>query len=83
MKYEELKPYIEKKLISEQIHPEDSNVRIFNYTQDCQFQKAWDDITMQCRGLIMNIQTDEIIARPFRKFFNYSEHIDFYNALIK
>lgn len=75
MKYEELKPYIEKKLISEQIHPEDSNVRIFNYTQECQFQKAWDDITMQCRGLIMNIETDEIIARPFRKFFNYAEHI--------
>ena len=74
--YEQIKPYIEKKLISEQAHPEDNDVRIFNYTQHCQFERAWDDITTQCRGLIMNIKTGEILARPFRKFYNYGEHID-------
>lgn len=73
--YEEIKPYIEKKLISEDIHPENPDVRIFNYTQSCQFEKAWDEITKQCRGLIMNIKTGEILARPFPKFYNYQEHV--------
>lgn len=75
MKYEDIKPYIEKKLVSEQVHPEDENVRIFNYTQECQFSQSWDDITRQCRGLILNVTTGEVIARPFPKFFNYGEHV--------
>lgn len=73
--YEEIKPYIEKKLVSEGKHPEDENVRIFNYTQTCQFSQAWDDVTRQCRGLIMNVATGEVLARPFPKFFNYQEHV--------
>lgn len=75
MEYEAIKPYIEKKLVSEQAHPEDPDVRIFNYTQACQFAQAWDDITRQCRGLIMNVRTGEVLARPFPKFFNYGEHV--------
>lgn len=75
MTYEQIKPYIEKKLVSEQKHPEDEDIRIFNYTQKCQFDKEWDDVTRQCRGLILNIKTGEVIARPFPKFFNYGEHI--------
>lgn len=74
--YEEIKPYIEKKLISENVHPGDSDVRIFNYTQKCQFDGVWDDVTRQCRGLILNVKTGEVLARPFPKFFNYREHID-------
>lgn len=76
MKYEQIKPYIEEKLISEQLHPENENVRIFNYTQKCQFNQAWDDVTRQCRGLIMDVSTGEILARPFPKFFNYKEMLD-------
>jgi hypothetical protein len=75
IKYEDIKPYIEKKLVSEQAHPENGDVRIFNYTQHCQFEQTWDDITRQCRGLIMNVKTGEILARPFPKFFNYGEHV--------
>lgn len=75
MKYSDIQPYIEKKLISEQVHPEDPDVRIFNYTKQCQFDGLWDDVTKQCRGLIMNVRTGRIIARPFPKFFNYQEHI--------
>lgn len=75
MNYDTIKPYIEKKLVSEQSHPLNPNIRIFNYTQHCQFEQAWDDVTKQCRGLIMNVETGDIIARPFSKFFNYQEHI--------
>ncbi len=73
--YEEIKPYITEGLISEQIHPEDQHVRIFNYTQECQFAQKWDDVTLQCRGLILNVHTGECLARPFPKFFNYEEMI--------
>lgn len=76
MTYEQIKPYIEKKLVTEQVHPENPDVRIFNYSQVCQFEQAWDDITRQCRGLIMNVVTGEVIARPFPKFFNYGEHVN-------
>lgn len=75
MKYDDIKPYIEEGLVSEQEHPEAPAVRIFNYTQKCQFEQAWDDVTRQCRGLILNVETGEVIARPFPKFFNYGEHV--------
>jgi len=73
--YEQIKPYIDKGLVSEQVHPEDGDVRIFNYTQETQFSQVWDDITRQCRGLIMNVKTGEILARPFAKFHNFQEHV--------
>ena len=76
MTYEQIKPYIEKKLVSMQTHPENADVRIFNYTQKCQFEKAWDDVTMNCRGLILNIATGERLSNPFPKFFNYEEHVE-------
>lgn len=76
MKYQDIKPYIEKKLVNEQSHPNNSDVKIFNYTQKCQFDKLWDEVTMRCRGLIMNVKTGEILARPFKKFFNVSEHLE-------
>lgn len=75
MEYEKIKPYIESGLVSEQRHPECEDLAIFNYTQKCQFDQAWDEVTRQCRGLIMNVKTGEVIARPFPKFFNYGEHV--------
>lgn len=76
MNYQKIKEYIEKGLITEQRHPEDENIAVFNYSQKTQFERAWDQVTMNCRGLIVNIATGEIIARPFPKFFNYGEHIE-------
>jgi len=73
--YEKIKPYIIKGLISEQVHPEDSDVRIFNYSPMCQYEGAWDEVTMKCRGLILNVKTGEQLSNPFPKFFNYEEHI--------
>lgn len=66
--------YIDTGLITEREHPTLPYV-IYNYTPVCQYSKAWDDVTLQCRGLIVHKETGEIIARPFTKFFNYEEHI--------
>lgn len=73
--YEKIKPYIEKGLIAEQKHPENESVRIFNYTPLCQYSGAWDEVTMNCRGLILNISTEEVLSNPFPKFFNYEEYV--------
>ena len=75
MKFNIDKKYIEDGLVTERYHEKEPYV-IYNYTQACQFSKAWDDITTQCRGLIVHKDTREIIARPFGKFFNYEEHVE-------
>lgn len=67
-----LNQYIEDGLVSVQKHPS-AELYIYNYTQKCQFEREWDEITIQCRGLIMN-DLGEVVARPFAKFFNYEEH---------
>lgn len=46
---------------------------IYNYSRKTQYEGKWDEITLQCRGLIIDRNTGEIIARPFRKFFNIEE----------
>lgn len=43
------------------------------YTKQAMFEQAWNDVTMNCRGLIYHQETGEILARPFKKFFNYNE----------
>ena len=64
--YTEILPYIEKGLISEKSHLDNPAVRIYNYTPEAQFSRAWDDVTRQCRGLIMNIDTGEVRAKPYQ-----------------
>ena len=39
----------------------------------CQYGKAWDDLTIMCRGLITDLE-GRVVARPFPKFFNLAEH---------
>jgi len=68
---QKIKEYVVNKLVSEQKHP-DADLFIYNYTQRVQFEKLWDEVTLNCRGLILNGK-GEIIARPFPKFFNYEE----------
>lgn len=53
-------------------HPTE-DLLIWNYTPRCQYDHVWNDVTIQARGLIT--RTDGVVvARPFRKFFNYEEH---------
>lgn len=53
-------------------HPT-ADLVIWNYTPRCQFEHCWTDETLMCRGLITT-GTGQIVARPFKKFFNLSEH---------
>jgi RNA ligase len=46
---------------------------IFNYTTLAQYAERWNFFERVSRGLIINRQTGEIVARPFDKFFNWGE----------
>lgn len=59
-------------LITARTHPSEDLI-IWNYTPQCQFVRAWDDVTLQARGLITK-SDGTIVARPFSKFFNYEEY---------
>jgi RNA ligase len=55
-----------------QNHPTEPLV-ILNYTNKAQYDSAWNEVTKKTRGLIVNAVTDEIVSRPFEKFFNWSQ----------
>lgn len=57
--------------VSVQTHPT-LPLRIFNYTAACQYNRGWNRTTLACRGLIADFH-NEVVARPFPKFFNYGE----------
>jgi RNA ligase len=59
--------------VREQVHPAFPNLRILNYTEKAQFDGEWNDVTENCRGLIFDDLTKKVLARPFRKFFNYGQ----------
>lgn len=63
--------YLDKDLLMMQKHP-DYDLYILNYSKTCQFEKVWDEISLSCRGLVVNGE-GKIIARPFKKFFNKEE----------
>jgi RNA ligase len=48
---------------------------ILNYTPQAQYAWKWDEVTLKCRGLIYNIETGEVVARPFEKFFNWDQGV--------
>ncbi len=58
-------------LVRAQTHPE-LPLTIYNYTEHCAFSNAWSEVTLACRGLIVN-QAGEVVARPLPKFFNYGQ----------
>ncbi len=63
--------YVGRKLITRVEHPKGS-LYIWNYTPVATYSKTWDDVTMQSRGLITNLE-GKVVARPFTKFFNLEE----------
>lgn len=70
---EELKAAVTAGFVRKQVHPL-LPLSIYNYTEKCTFEKAWTDVTRKCRGLIVNHDTGELVARPYEKFWNVAEH---------
>lgn len=68
-----LQEHMRNGIVRFQVHPEYNNYWIMNYTETASYNRIWDEVTLQCRGLIVDWDTKEIIARPFDKFFNHNE----------
>lgn len=69
---EKLHRHVDEGLISETKHPE-LDLWIYNYTPTCVYAHAWNEVTLLCRGLILDAEGD-VVERPFPKFFNLEEH---------
>lgn len=54
-------------------HPDFPELAVYDYSMNTHFSRGWTDITTECRGLILNTETGEIVARPFKKFYNNQE----------
>jgi RNA ligase len=46
---------------------------IYNYTEKAQYGSVWNDVTLRCRGLIVDAASGTVLARPFAKFFNHGQ----------
>lgn len=62
---------ISKNYVRVNKHPE-HDLYIYNYTQNAQFERVWNEATLACRGLILD-GNGNVMARPFPKFFNLGE----------
>jgi T4 RnlA family RNA ligase len=66
-----LKTMIAEGYVHAQKHPT-QDLFIYNYSPKTQYERVWNDVTLMCRGLILDADYN-IVARPFTKFFNLGE----------
>jgi hypothetical protein len=66
-----LNKMIEEGYVNEQSHPI-HDLFIYNYAPKTQYERVWNEVTLACRGLILDGKGN-IVARPFTKFFNLGE----------
>lgn len=66
-----LQKMIDERFVSKTKHPS-SDIFIYNYTAKTQYDWVWNEVTKQCRGLIMD-GDNNIIAKPFEKFFSIEQ----------
>ena len=71
---ETLEKYYNDGLLYKQTHPDLKELTIWNYSEKVQYEGLWDEILLQTRGLVTDNITGEIIARPWKKFFNIEEN---------
>ena len=72
MNKEILDKYVADGWLVTQKHPT-LPLSIYNYSQKTQSDGHWDEVTLSCRGLIVDSSTGKVIIKPFPKFFNYEE----------
>ena len=60
-------------LIQEKPSKEHPHIAAFNFTRDAFFDRAWDELNVTARGLFLDVERNEIVARSYDKFFNVDE----------
>lgn len=68
-----LRGAVEKRLVHEKAS---GDLRLYCYSPACVYDRAWDDVTLLARGLILDVKRETVVATPFPKFFNVGERGD-------
>lgn len=68
---EDLTDALNEGLVNTQTSP-DGQFVIYNYSAAAQFSRTWNSATLNCRGLITDLNGN-VVARCLKKFFNYTE----------
>lgn len=63
---------IAARYINTQVHPT-LPYKVLDYSPSTQYEGHWNAATLAARGLLINYETNEVIGRPFTKFFNWGE----------
>jgi RNA ligase len=66
-----LRHYISIGLVTERFH-KTLPLAIYCYGRKAVYDGTWDEITTKTRGLIVDRETGDIVARPYEKFFAYN-----------
>jgi RNA ligase len=48
-------------------------VAMLHYMDECQYDNKWSTFSRMCRGLILDLKNQKILAYPFDKFFNLDQ----------
>jgi len=49
------------------------NFCLFDYDMTVEFKNLWNDTNMWCRGIVFDNNTKEVVAVPFKKFWNVGQ----------
>lgn len=52
---------------------DDGNFVLFKYNEECYYEKKWNNVTRAARGIIFDLRSKQLVAKPFTKFFNLEE----------
>lgn len=63
---------VAEKRVSQNVSP-CGNFILFNYNPETDFRNLWNDVNVWCRGIVFDLNTSELVAFPFKKFFNVGQ----------
>lgn len=69
-----IEDYLHTGLVTEGVH-KTLPLNIFAYGRKAVHENVWDAVTSKCRGIVVDRNTEEVIARPFEKFHNYGSTV--------
>jgi predicted kinase len=59
--------------VKEKVSRSHPHIASLNFTRNIFWSKAWDDLVVKARGLFFSLETGEVVARAYDKFFNLDE----------
>lgn len=66
---DKLEKYVQDGIVDKREH-NTLPLAIYCYSRRCTYDNIWNDVTCLTRGIIVETKSNDIVARPFEKFFN-------------